>query len=409
MSYAMLSKEDINICLMESVSESAVKAFELSGYTNVECIPGTCSEAELIEKVRDVHFLGIRSRTHLTEKVINAASNLIAIGAYCIGTNQVDLKAAALNGIPVFNSPYSNTRSVAELVLAEAIMLLRDIPWKNAKLHEGKWDKKSETSYEIRGKKLGIIGYGNIGSQLSIMAESLGMRVYYYDVIPKLPLGNAMHVPILNKLLAECDVVSMHVPETQATKGMIGEKQFAMMKQGAVFINASRGSVVDIHALVAAIKSGHVKGAAIDVFPNEPHSNEERFVSPLCDFQNVILTPHIGGSTVEAQVNIGEDVSEKIMKYFELGSTLGAVNFPQIILPTTLGFHRLLHVHKNIPGVLTKLNTLFSENMINVGGQYMLTNDLIGYVVFDVEKEYTEFGARHFNKIEGTIRTRVIS
>lgn len=403
-----IQKKDARVLLVEGINESAAKAFETAGFTRVEVIKGALDEHELIEELgRGTSLLGIRSRTRITARALEAARDLVAIGAFCIGTNHVDLRAAALQGVPVFNSPYSNTRSVAELVLAEIVMLMRDVPAKNALLHEGKWDKKSDRSYEIRGKSLGIVGYGNIGSQLSVMAEALGMRVFYYDVVQKLPLGNATPVPNLLKLLGTVDVVSLHVPETPGTVKLVGERELAAMKHGAILVNASRGSVVDIDALSRALDTGQLGGAAIDVFPVEPASNDEAFESPLRKFRNVILTPHVGGSTHEAQVNIGEDVAEKLVTYFENGSTIGAVNFPQLSLPASRGFHRLLHVHQNIPGVLTRVNRLFSDNMINVGGQYLLTNEWVGYVVIDVEKEYTDFGVRQMQRIDGTIRTRI--
>jgi D-3-phosphoglycerate dehydrogenase len=399
---------DIRILLLEDINKTALKKFAAAGVKNVEALKLSLREDELVDKIGDVDFLGIRSRTQITEAVMDAAPNLLAIGAFCIGTNQVDLDAAAIRGIPVFNSPYSNTRSVAELILSEIIMLMRDIPCKNAKLHRGEWDKHASKSFEVRGKTLGIVGYGNIGSQLSILAESLGMRVYYYDIVPKLPLGNAMPVASLADLLSQSDIVTLHVPETPETLNMISAHQIAIMKNGAVLLNASRGTVVDLNALADAIRSEHLSGAAIDVYPAEPKSNDEPFESPLTEFDNVLLTPHIGGNTIEAQAAIGDDVSEKLLKYLVNGSTIGAVNFPQVALPANRGFHRLIHIHQNIPGVLAGINKIFGESMINVAGQYLQTNEKIGYVVIDVEAEYSEYGLRQLQKVDGTIRTRVL-
>jgi D-3-phosphoglycerate dehydrogenase / 2-oxoglutarate reductase len=401
-----LEKSKIKILLLEGVHQSAVDTLNAQGYNSIEYVTGSLPEDELIEKIKDVHFIGIRSRTQLTAKVLSAAEKLIAVGCFCIGTNQVDLKAATELGIVVFNAPYSNTRSVAELVLAEAIILLRGVAEKNAKAHRGVWQKSANNSYEIRGKKLGIVGYGSIGSQLSVLAESLGMIVHFYDVVTKLPLGNASQIASLDELLATCDVISLHVPETGSTKDMMGPAQFEKIKQGAIFINAARGTVVDIDALCGALDSGRVLGAAVDVFPVEPRSNKDEFISPLREFDNVILTPHVGGSTMEAQENIGYEVAEKLAKYSDNGSTITSVNFPEVALPAHANVHRLLHVHRNIPGILSAINTVFSENNVNISGQYLQTNDKVGYVVVDVDADYSEMALEKILEIEGTIRAR---
>lgn len=408
MAHLSLAKEKIKVLLLEGIHPTAEANFHEAGYTNIESLSKALSESELIKKLEDVRILGIRSTTQLTASVIQQAKKLITIGCFCIGTNQVDLNAARDRGIPVFNAPYSNTRSVAELVFAEMIMLLRGIPEKNAQTHRGVWNKAVPSAHEIRGKKLGIIGYGNIGSQLSIMAEALGMRVLFYDLVKKLPLGNAQQIDNLNQLLTESDVVTLHVPETPATKGMMGTEQFSLMKQGSVLINASRGTVVDIDALTHALESKKLFGAAIDVFPKEPHSKDDPFTSPLCSFDNTILTPHIGGSTMEAQANIGEEVAQKLIKYSDNGSTLSAVNFPEVSLPSHPGSHRLINIHKNIPGIISKINRVFSEKSINISGQYLRTNEAIGYVVIDVDAVYSEIALQELRQIEGTIRTRVL-
>jgi D-3-phosphoglycerate dehydrogenase len=401
-----LEKSKIKILLLEGVHQSAVDTLNAQGYNSIDYVTGALSEDALIEKIKDAHFVGIRSRTQLTEKVLAAAEKLIAIGCFCIGTNQVDLRAATERGIVVFNAPYSNTRSVAELVLAEAIILLRGVAEKSAKAHRGIWQKSATNSYEIRGKKLGIVGYGSIGSQLSVLAESLGMIVHFYDVVTKLPLGNASQIGSLDELLETCDVISLHVPETAATRDMMGAAQFERIKQGSVFINAARGTVVDIDALCGALESGRVLGAAVDVFPLEPRSNNDEFISPLRTFDNVILTPHVGGSTMEAQENIGYEVAEKLAKYSDNGSTITSVNFPEVALPAHANVHRLLHVHRNIPGILSAINTVFSQNNVNISGQYLQTNDKVGYVVVDVDADYSEMALEKILEIEGTIRAR---
>lgn len=403
-----LAKNKIRILLLEGIHESAIANFQHAGYTNIEFLPNALPEDDLIKKIPEYHMIGIRSTTQITEKVLLAAKKLVAIGAFCIGTNQIDLNAALMRGVPVFNAPYSNTRSVAELVLGEIIMLMRGIPEKNAKLHRGSWCKSAKSSFEIRGKKLGIIGYGNIGTQLGILAESMGMLVYFYDVVTKLPIGNAKRVSTLQEILQTCDIITLHVPETPATKNMIGSTELALLKPNCILINASRGSVVDLDALANALKNHKLLGAAIDVFPEEPHDNKDPFCSPLCDLDNVLLTPHIGGSTLEAQANIGLEVSEKLIRYSDNGSTLSAVNFPEVSLPEHAGRHRLLHIHKNVPGVLSKFNRIFSENNVNISAQYLQTKGPIGYVIVDVDTEHSEIALQKLRSIEETIRTRVL-
>ncbi len=408
MTQTSLDKSKIKFLLLEGVHQSAVDTLNAAGYTNIEYHTGSLPEAELKEKIADAHFIGIRSRTQLTKDVLEHAQKLIAIGCFCIGTNQVDLSAALEKGVAVFNAPYSNTRSVAELVLAEAILLLRGIPEKNAAAHRGGWMKSAKNSYEIRGKVLGIIGYGSIGTQLSILAEGLGMRVVFYDVVTKLPLGNASQVDSLNELLAMSDIVSLHVPETPATKNMFGAKELAAMKNKSILINASRGTVIDIDALVATLREDKLLGAAIDVFPVEPRTNNDEFISPLREFDNVILTPHIGGSTMEAQENIGREVGEKLAKYSDTGMTVTSVNFPEVSLPSHPENHRLLHIHENVPGVMSEINSVFSENGINVCGQYLQTNEKVGYVVIDINKEYSDLALTKLRSVKGTIRCRVL-
>jgi D-3-phosphoglycerate dehydrogenase / 2-oxoglutarate reductase len=403
-----LEKSKIKFLLLEGVHKSALATLEAAGYSNIEYVKSSLSEESLIEKIRDVHFIGIRSRTQLTQKVFDAAEKLQAVGCFCIGTNQVDLNAALVRGIPVFNAPFSNTRSVAELVIGQAILLLRGIPLRNAQVHRGIWEKVATGSFETRGKKLGLIGYGNIGSQLSVLAESMGMKVYLYDIVAKLPLGNATQVSSLKELMKTCDVVSLHVPETAQTHNMIGAEQLGWMKKGAILINASRGTVVDIDALAAALESGQLSGAAVDVFPVEPRSNDEEFVSPLRKYDNCILTPHIGGSTMEAQENIGVEVSEKLIRYSDNGSSFTAVNFPEVALPAHPGMHRLLHIHKNVPGVLSEINSIFSSSGINIRSQYLQTNDQIGYVVTDIDEEYSKMALDKLTGVNGTIRCRVL-
>jgi D-3-phosphoglycerate dehydrogenase len=402
------AKSRMKVVLLEGVHDRAVENLKRHGYTTIERHKKALAGDELVAAVSKAHFVGIRSRTRLTAEVVAAAPKLMTIGAFCIGTNQIDLDAAMMRGIPVFNAPFSNTRSVAELVLAEITFLLRGIPAKNALLHRGVWAKSADDAREVRGKTLGIVGYGNIGTQLSVMAEALGMDVCFYDIVTKLPLGNARMMPTLDELLEVADVVTLHVPETPLTQGMMGREQFALMKRGASFINASRGTVVDIDAACEALERRHLGGAAFDVFPVEPEGNDEEFVSPLRRFENVLLTPHIAGSTIEAQANIGTEVSEKLVRYSDNGSTLSAVNFPEVSLPEHPGSHRLLHIHRNVPGVLSRINSVFSKNRINISGEYLMTNPQIGYVVIDVEAASSRIALDALSAIEGTIRTRVL-
>ncbi|NUW71158.1 phosphoglycerate dehydrogenase [Vibrio mediterranei] len=408
MAKVSLEKDKIKILLLEGLHPSSVEVLQAAGYTNITYHKGSLPEEELIEAVKDVHFIGIRSRTNLTEEVINAADKLVAIGCFCIGTNQVNLDAAAKRGVPVFNAPFSNTRSVAELVLGQILLLLRGIPEKNALAHRGIWKKSADNSYEARGKRLGIIGYGHIGTQLGIIAENLGMRVYFYDIENKLSLGNATQVHTMTELLNKCDVISLHVPETPGTKNMMGAAEFERMKPGAIFINAARGTVVDIPALCDSLEAGHLAGAAIDVFPEEPKTNADPFESPLMRFDNVILTPHVGGSTQEAQENIGIEVAGKLAKYSDNGSTLSSVNFPEVSLPEHTECSRLLHIHKNRPGILTQINTIFADEGINIAGQYLQTASDIGYVVIDVETARSEEALAKLKLIEGTLRARIL-
>ncbi|KFD17180.1 phosphoglycerate dehydrogenase [Tatumella ptyseos] len=411
MAKVSLEKDKIKFLLVEGVHQTALDNLRAAGYTNIEFHKGALDTESLKESIRDAHFVGIRSRTHLTEEVFAAAEKLVAVGCFCIGTNQVDLDAAAKRGIPVFNAPFSNTRSVAELVIGELLLLLRGIPEANAKAHRGIWNKNAKGSFEARGKKLGIIGYGHIGMQLGVLAESLGMHVFFYDVEDKLPLGNATQVKHLNDLLGMSDVVTLHVPETPNTQNMIGAEQLAAMKKGGLLINASRGTVIDIPALCDALASKHLSGAAIDVYPQEPASNSDPFVSPLCEFDNVILTPHIGGSTEEAQENIGVEVSGKLIKYSDNGSTLSAVNFPEVSLPGhAASASRLLHIHENRPGVLTAINQIFAEQGINIMGQYLQTTPYMGYVVIDIDapQDVADKALQLMKGIQGTLRARLL-
>ena len=408
MSKVSLAKDKIKILLLEGVHQSAVETLKKNGYTNIDYVKTSLPESELIERIQDVHFIGIRSRTHLTEAVLSRAEKLVAVGCFCIGTNQVNLEAAQNRGIPVFNAPFSNTRSVAELVLGEILLLLRGIPEKNAKAHRGEWLKSAAGSFEARGKTLGIIGYGHIGTQLGIMAENIGMQVTYYDIEDKLSLGNATQVANLTQLLQNSDVISLHVPETPQTKNLIGAAELEIMKPGSILINASRGTVVDIDALASCLSEKRLGGAAIDVFPVEPKGNNEEFVSPLREFDNVILTPHIGGSTQEAQENIGIEVAGKLAKYSDNGSTLSAVNFPDVSLPELANRSRLLHIHHNRPGVLTQINQAFAQHGINIAAQYLQTNEAIGYVVIDVNTDHSEIALKELRAVEGTIRARIL-
>jgi D-3-phosphoglycerate dehydrogenase len=408
MTKTSLDKSKIKVLLLEGIHPSALEVLRNAGYTNVETVTGALEGEELKRKIADVHFVGIRSRTQLTADVFAAAQKLVAVGCFCIGTNQVDLDAARERGVVVFNAPYSNTRSVAELVLAEAILLLRGVPAKNASAHRGGWLKSAENSYEIRGKTLGIVGYGSIGTQLSVMAESVGMQVLFHDVSTKLPLGNARQAASLADLLAGSDIVTLHVPELPSTQWMIGAKEIAAMKPGAILINASRGTVVEIEPLAEALKAGKLLGAAIDVFPTEPRSNKDEFVSPLRGLDNVILTPHVGGSTMEAQANIGLEVAEKLVKYSDNGTTTSAVNFPEVALPAHPGQNRILHVHHNQPGVLSAINQVFAENGINIAGQYLRTDEKVGYVVIDLAAQSSGLAVEKLTQVPGTIRCRVL-
>ena len=401
-------KAKIRFLLLEGIHPSAIALINAAGYTNIESLPGALPDKELKAKIADVHFLGIRSRSQLTAEVFSKANRLAAVGCFCIGTNQVDLNAARERGIAVFNAPYSNTRSVAELVLAEAILLLRGVPEKSAVAHRGGWLKSAENAYEIRGKTLGIVGYGSIGTQLSVLAESLGMQVVFFDVVTKLPLGNARQIGSLKELLAQSDVVTLHVPETSATQWMIGKDEIAAMKSGSVLINASRGSVVAIEALADALRQKKLLGAAIDVFPVEPRSNKDVFESPLRGLDNVILTPHVGGSTMEAQENIGVEVAEKLVKYSDNGTSTSSVNFPEVALPAHPGKHRLLHIHRNVPGVLSEINKVFGMNHINIASQYLQTNEAIGYVVIDIDAAHSDMALAKLADVPGTIRSRVL-
>ncbi len=408
MSKTSLDKSKIKFLLLEGIHPSAVDVLREAGYTQVETLAGALPEGELKARIGDVHFLGIRSRTQLTADVFAKANKLVAAGCFCIGTNQVDLNAAREHGVAVFNAPYSNTRSVAELVLAEAILLLRGVPEKSAAAHRGGWLKSAENAFEIRGKTLGIVGYGSIGAQLSVLAEALGMQVAFFDVVTKLPLGNARQVRQLHDLLAQSDIVTLHVPETQATQWMIGAAEIAAMKSGAILINASRGTVVEIEALADALKQKKLLGAAIDVFPVEPRGNKDEFQSPLRGLDNVILTPHIGGSTMEAQANIGLEVAEKLVKYSDNGTSTSSVNFPEVALPAHPGKHRLLHIHRNVPGVLSEINRIFSDNNINIASQFLQTNEKIGYVVTDIDAASSDLALEKLAAVPGTIRSRVL-
>lgn len=403
-----LDKSKIKFVLLEGVHQNAIDAIKAAGYTNIEYHKKALDGQELLDAVKDAHFLGIRSRTFVTEDVLAHAPKLIAIGCFCIGTNQVDLNAAKQRGIPVFNAPFSNTRSVAELVLGEILLLMRQVPTANAEVHRGIWNKSAAGSNEVRGKNLGIIGYGHIGSQLSILAEAIGMRVYFYDIENKLPLGNAQQVSSLDELLAISDAISLHVPENASTKNLLNATNLPNVKKDAVVINAARGTVVDIDALVDVLKAGHIRGAALDVFPEEPASISDPFVSPLTEFDNVILTPHIGGSTSEAQANIGSEVANKFVKYSDNGSTLSAVNFPEVSLPEHSGTKRLLHIHTNKPGILNKINQVFVDLNVNIAAQFLQTDPQIGYVVIDVESEHTDDALKRLKEIDGTIKSRVL-
>lgn len=403
-----LAKDNIKIVLLEGIHPSAEEVFRNDGYNNILTAAKSLPQDELREVLADANFLGIRSRTQVTEELLGYAPKLSAIGCFCIGTNQVDLEAATKHGIPVFNAPFANTRSVAELVLAEIILLLRGVPAKSAAAHRGEWHKSAINSYETRGKILGIVGYGHIGTQIGILAEGLGMKVQFFDVEKRLSLGNARPAESFEQLLATSDVVTFHVPETEQTQNMMDSAAFERLKEGAIIVNASRGTVVDIDALEQALETGRVNGAAIDVFPTEPKSNQEEFISPLRKFDNTILTPHIGGSTKEAQVNIGIEVSEKLVKYSNNGSTLSSVNFPEVGLPELVKKHRICHIHHNAPGVLAKINDTFSATGVNISAQYLQTNALVGYVVTDIDHASSDNAFEKLKEIEGTIKSRIL-
>ena len=410
MSQLSLNKKKIPILLLEGIHPNAIESFKVAGYENIKLLNTALEGQELIDKLKDFKIVGLRSRTRLIKEVLEQSERLIAIGCFCIGTNQVDLKTAQSLGIPVFNAPFSNTRSVAELVLAEAILLIRNVIDKNAKTHRGEWLKSADNANEVRGKTLGIVGYGHIGMQLGVLAENIGLNVIFNDIEEKLPLGNACQVDNLATLLQQSDVVSLHVPQLPSTANMISTKEFALMKQNSVLINASRGNVIDIDALVNALKSAKLKGAAIDVFPKEPSSKGEIFESPLRGLDNVFLTPHIGGSTIEAQENIASEVSAKLIKYSDNGSTLNAVNFPELSLPSHTETHRILHIHQNIPGIINELNRILASKNINVEGQYLRTLENIGYVVMDIKSssDQTKDLIDEFKKVKATIKARYL-
>jgi D-3-phosphoglycerate dehydrogenase / 2-oxoglutarate reductase len=401
-------KEKINILLLENINQTGIKLIEEHGYISIKTIPGALNEESLIKELKNVHLLGIRSKTRVTQKVLEQAPKLQAIGAFCIGTNQIDLTAAAQQGIAVFNAPYSNTRSVAELVIGASIMLIRRILDKNIAAHNGTWMKDASGSYELRGKTLGIIGYGNIGSQVSVLAEAMGLKVIFYDILTKLPLGNAVACKSLKDLVAKADIVSLHVPETRSTQNLINKSVLKQFKQGSILINYARGEVVDIEALAECLKSGHLSGAAIDVFPVEPEKNGESFTTPLQGLPNVLLTPHIGGSTLEAQQNIGVDVSTKLLGFLEKGITYGSHTVPALSLPTLEGAHRILHIHRNVPGVLSEINTTLANANVNILGQYLATNEHIGYVVLDVDKEISRHAITLLKHVKETLRLRLL-
>ncbi len=401
-------KEKINILFLENISDAAVKHFKDSGYVSVRKLTGALSEEQLINEIKDVHLLGIRSKTQITPKVLSAAKKLQAIGCFCIGVNQVDLKAATSQGVVVFNAPYSNTRSVAELVIGLAILLIRRIPDKTKAAHDGIWLKEAKGSYELRGKTLGIIGYGNIGTQVSILAEGLGMKVIYYDTVTKLPLGNAVAKKTLKEVISQSDIITLHVPDTNQTKNLINKTVLRQFKKGSILLNYARGEVVDLDGLAKALQENWLSGAAIDVFPWEPEKNGDRFTTPLQGLPNVILTPHIGGSTEEAQENIGEDVSNKLFQYLETGTTLGSHTVPSLSLTHQEGTHRILHIHKNVPGVLSEINSTLSRHNINILAQYLKTNDEIGYVVLDIDKQLSNQALQLLKEVKATIKTRLL-
>ena len=401
-------KEKVNILFLENISDAAVKRFSEAGYTSVKKLTKALSESDLLKEIEDVHLLGIRSKTQITEKILRAANKLQAIGCFCIGVNQVDLKNATKNGIAVFNAPYSNTRSVAELVIGASIMLIRRIPDKSKSAHEGIWMKESKGSYELRGKTMGIIGYGNIGTQVSVLAESMGMKVIFYDIDTKLPLGNATAKNSIKELVSVSDIVTIHVPDTDQTRMMISKNVLKQFKKGSILLNYARGEVVDLEALSRALKEGHLSGAGVDVYPLEPEKNGDKFDTPLQGLSNVLLTPHIGGSTEEAQENIGDDVSNKLFQYLEMGSSTGSHTIPELSLPQHPDTHRILHIHYNVPGVLSEINTRLSSHHINILAQYLKTNDYIGYVVLDVDKNLSAQAISLLKEVKNTIKTRLL-
>ena len=400
-------KSRMQVLLLENVHPVAVELFEAQGY-QVESLKGALNEDELIERIKTVSILGIRSKTQVTQRVLDNAPKLLTVGAFCIGTNQIDLRAATEKGVAVFNAPYSNTRSVVELALAEMILLMRQVPDKSAQLHQGVWDKSASGSHEVRGKTLGLIGYGSIGTQLSVLAESLGMRVVFYDIAERLALGNATQCKSMREVLEQSDIVSLHVDGRASNANLIGASELASMRDGAILINLSRGHVVDIDALRDALESGRLRGSAVDVFPYEPATNDEMFTSPLCGIRNTILTPHIGGSTLEAQENIGNFVPKKIFDFIDAGNTSNSVNFPELILPQLTNAHRVLHIHRNVPGILAQINQIFADHQINIVGQYLKTNDQIGYVITDIAAAYTDDVIQQLRSIENTIRLRLL-
>lgn len=401
-------KDRIRILLLENISETAYRLLRDSGYSDIRRIGEALSEDRLAEEIRDVHLLGIRSKTQVTERVLRKANRLQAIGCFCIGVNQVDLKAAMQHGVAVFNAPYSNTRSVAEMVIGSSIMLIRRIPDKNRAAHEGIWMKDAKGSYELRGKTMGIVGYGNIGTQVSVLAEALGMKVLFYDIVTKLPLGNASACRSLKDLVSQSDIITLHVPETAQTRNLVNKGLLRHFKKGSILLNLARGEVVDLDALRKSMEEGVVGGAAVDVFPWEPEKNGDRFETPLQGMPNVLLTPHIGGSTEEAQQNIGEDVSRKLLQYLDMGVSTGSHSVPSLSLPPQEGAHRILHIHRNVPGVLSEINTTLSENHINILGQYLKTNEEIGYVVLDLDKKLSSEAAKLLKEVKETLKVRLL-
>jgi D-3-phosphoglycerate dehydrogenase len=401
-------KDKIKIVFFENISDAAINIFKDAGYVDIKKFSGALPESQLIQEIKDAHLIGIRSKTMITDRVLQHAKKLQAIGCFCIGTNQVNLAEARKRGVVVFNAPYSNTRSVAELIIGASIMLIRRIIDKNKSAHEGIWNKEAKGSFELRGKTLGIIGYGNIGSQVSILAEALGMKVLFYDVATKLPLGNAISKKSLKELVSKSDIVTLHVPETRQTKNLINKTLLKQFKKGSILLNYARGEVVDLDALRQALLTGHLSGAGVDVFPLETEKNGDAFVSPLQGLSNVLLTPHIGGSTEEAQYNIGEDVSAKMLNFLETGATTGSHTIPELSLPQQEKTHRILHIHNNIPGVLSEINSSLSEHKINVLAQYLKTNDEIGYVVLDIDTKLSKSAVELLKKVKGAIKVRLL-